>query len=331
MTMKYKSKYNRYNFALPTIKDLRPVDPVLTDMSIGFKNERYFWDQIGPVKEVPEPSGTFFLYTRDYWFRRQEGAERGPTSPYTRVGFGATTATYQTLEYGFEQILGDPTVAASQTPENIETLAVEYLTHLLQIEMEKLASAEFFVTGKWGTSNTLSGGDQWSDFANSDPIADADAAIRTVRRGTGTAPNYLFMGLLAWEKLKEHPLILDKYKHTQSAIMTPELVAAVLSMDELVVGDSVENTAAEKAPGTASFTGADIWTDNALFVVKNAPGLSVPNGAVNFIWNERGNVPWAAETYRSDDLRSTIARIFTHLVPKVVSSQHGYLLLDTVA
>jgi hypothetical protein len=136
----------------------------------------------------------------------------------------------------------------------------------------------------------------------------------------------LFVGLVAWEKLKEHPLVLDKYKHTQVGIMTPELVAPVLGVEEIVVGDSVENTGDEGQ----TFVGADIWTDNALFLVRNSPQLGVANGAYTFLWNERGNNPWAIDSYREEQTRSEINRVFTHIDPRVVSAQHGYIILDTV-
>lgn len=315
------------HFAQPTQRDVRPVDPVTTALSIGFKNERFLWDQIAPVATVTEKSATFFSYDRDFWFKRQEGAERAAQGPYTRVGYEVSTGTYNCIEYGFEKPLGDVTQSASQTPESLASQDVSFLTNLIQLELEKLAAAKFFVTGVWGTSNTLTGANQWSDYAGSDPIANIDLARRTVRRNTGGIPNSLFIGLLAWEKLKEHPLILDKYKHTQKGIMTPELVAAVLDVPELVVGDTVENTAQEGA----TFVGADIWADNALLIVKNAPALGVANGAYMYIWDERGNVPWAMETYRDETIRSDVSRVFTHADPKIVSAQHGYLFLDTVA
>lgn len=319
--------YPRYQFAQPTPRDVRPVNPVLTSLSIGFKNEKFLWDQICPVAEVDQKSGTYFIYTRDYWFRRQEGAERAATSAYTRVGYGMTTATYTAQEIGFEKVLGDPVRAASQTPEDLQTLDTQFLVNLIQLELELRVAAVTFVTGAWGTSTTLSGVNQWSDFGFSDPIANADTAIRTILRNTGARPNTLFVGLLAWEKLREHPLILDKYKHTQTGIMTTQLVAAALGIENLIVGDSVQNTGAE---GLA-FTGADIWTDNALFLVKNNPALGVANGAYTFMWNERGNIPWAVEDYRDEPIRADVTRVFTHLVPSVVSAQHGYLYLDTVA
>jgi len=317
----------RLEFAQPAVSDVRPINPVSSALSIGFKNDRFLWDMIAPVAEVAEKSATYFSYDRDFWMRQLEGAERAATGPYTRVGYGVSTATYNCLERGFEKALGDVVEAASQTPESLEVLDLAFLTNLIQLELDIEAAAAFFVTGKWGTSTTLSGGNQWSDFANSDPIADADTARRTVKRNTGSWPNSAFIGLLGWEKLKEHPLILDKYKHTQIGVMTPELVAAVLEIPELIVGDSIKNTANEGA----TYVGADIWTDNIIWVVRNDPGLSVPNGAYTFMWNERGNIPWAVDSYREEGIRSTINRVFTHWDMKVVSAQHGYMHLDLVA
>jgi len=314
---------------LPTIRDVRPVDPVMSQLSIGFKNPRYYWDQIAPPVEVAEKSATYFVWTRDFWFRREAGALRSPSGQYTRLGLGVTSATYNALERGYEEVVHDPIAAASQTPEDLDTQAIAHLTEMIQIEMEKLVAAATFVTGVWGTTSTLSGGNQWSDYGNSDPIADADTAKRTIRRATGTEPGSLAIGALTWEVLKEHPLVLDKYKHTQTGIMTEDLVAACLGVGELFSMSSVENTAAEGA----TYSGSDIWGDNALFFNKTpTPGLMVPNGAYNFIWNETGdNFPWAAGNYRDEPVRADVHRVFTHSDVQIVASQLGYIYLDTNA
>jgi hypothetical protein len=321
------ANYTRYNFANPTVGDVNPVNPVLTSLSIGFKNEEFMWDKIAPQHESDLRSGTFPVYTRDAWFKRQGGAERAANSQYLRVDYGVSTDTFVTVEIGYEKILPDVVRNSNQFGDNLESKDVAFLTNLIELEIEKRVAAATFVTGVWGTSNTLSGTSQWSDFANSDPIADADTAIRTILRNTGSKPKNLFMGLLAWEKLKEHPLVLDKYKHTQVGVMTEGLVAAVLGVDMLTVGSSVENTAAEGQV----FVGADIWTDNVLFQVVNPPSLDVAASAFTIMWNERGNIPWAVESYREEQTRGDINRVFTHIAPKIVSSQHGYLFLDAVA
>ncbi len=313
---------------LPTMNDVRPVNPVMTQLSLGFKNPAYFWDFLAPPVKVDEQSGTYFTWTRDYWFRREAGAIRAPSGQYTRLGVGVSTATYSAFERGFEEVVHDPVREASQTPEALDAVAVQHLTEMIQIELEKQVAAATFVTGVWGTSTTLAGGDQWSDFANSDPIADADLAKRTIRRNTGAEPDSLAIGALPWEVLKEHPLILDKYKHTQTGIMTESLVAAALGIADLRVMKSVENTAAEGA----TFVGADIWTDSAVFFKRTpTPGLMVPNGAYTFIWDEKGNFPWAVDGYREEAIRADVHRVFTHPVVAITAAQYGYMLLDTNA
>lgn len=316
--------------ALPTARDVRPVDPVLTNLSLGFKNPRFLWDQICPPVKVDQQTGTYFNFTRDYWFRipNAVGSRRAPGAAYQKADFGVSSATYRADERGYEKSVDDVTRAASQVPGSLDAMATEFLTNLIQMELELDAAAAAFVTGVWGTSTTLAGGDQWSDLANSDPISDADVASRTIRRNTGAKPDVLLVGALGWEVLKEHPVLLDKYKHTQKGILTEDLVASALGLKTVVIGDSVKNTAAEGA----AFAGADVWTDNAVFFKRTeSPGLLVPNGAYTFVWDEKGNYPWAIESYRDEPTRSDVQRIFTHYVMSIVASQYGYMYLDTNA
>ena len=313
--------------AQPSAADVRPVDPVLTNLSRGYKNPMFHWDKIAPVKEVAEQSGTFFVYTKDFWFRRQTGAERSPEGPYLRVGYGVSTDTYRTIERGYEKALGDVTSKMSQTPEALETTDVQFLANLMQLHLEKTVAGDVWATGKWGTDRTLTATEQWSDYANSDPIADVELAKRTARRLTGQVSYRMFVGALTWETLKEHPLLLDKYKHTQRGVLTEELVAAALGVTQLQVMASVENTAAEGA----TFAGADIWADNALIVAYNPAGLFVPAGASTIVWDEKGNVPWAVDNYYEDQTRSVINRIFTHHVTKIIATDIGYFIADTNA
>ena len=322
-----ESNPSRAMFALPTLADLRPVNPVTQNLSIADRNEAFVWDRLAPVVEVSEKSGTVPIYSRAYWARRQQGLERAPDGPYQEIGYGVDTTTYDCIEYGAEIPLGDVTRAGSQFPDDQEVVQSLYVVNTLQIELEKLVAAVMFVTGAWTSESTLAGVTQWSDYDASDPIAAAKTAVRTIRLATGVKPNLLFIGSQAWDSLKDHPLVTDRYKYTTPGVITPQLVAPLLDIEEIVVGETPEETGAE---GAASST-ADIWTDNALFAVMNKPGLMVPAGGFTFMWNEKGNIPWAVDTYRNEGRRSLMTRAFTHAVPKVVSKIHGYLYLDCVA
>lgn len=315
-------------FAQPTSSNVRPVNSVLTGMSIGFSNSHFIADEVAPPVRVDGPTGSFFIWTRDYWFRRQSGSQRAPEGEYLQVGYGVTTATFETRERGFEKLTGRVTQQASQTPESLLQQDVRFLTNLMQLEVEKDVAAAAFTSGVWGTDVTLSGTGQWSDYANSNPIADIETGKRTIRRNTGASDPVLIIGALVWEKLKEHPLLLEKYKHSGAGVLTQELVAKALGVKKLVVGEAVENTAAEGA----AFSSADIWTDSALLLAQTpGGGVSVPNGAYRLVWPESGAFPWGVEQYYWEPRRSDVTRIFSHWETKVTSSQHGYMVLDTVA
>ena len=306
----------------PTISDVRPVNPVLTNLSIAGRNKNFLAEKIAPFSVQPQKSGTYFIYTPSYWMRVPTGSVRPSDGPYTQLGYGVTTDTFSTVEHGYEKLLPDPVRNASQTPEDLQMKDVQFLTNALQLDLEKSVADKLFTSSVWGAGDvTLSGTNQWDDYANSDPIKDAKTARLAIHQLVGEFPNTMFIGISSWQKLIEHPLLLDKYKYTQKGILTEDLVAAVFGVNEVVVGDTSYNSAAEGQTAV----GANIWGPNALFLCRNTPSLGVANGAYTFIWDEIGNNPWAIQDYREEKLRGTMTRIMTHWDIEVVSSSFGYM------
>ena len=306
----------------PTIFDVRPVNPVLTNLSIAGRNKNFLAEKIAPFSPQPQKSGTYFTYTPSYWMRVPTGSVRASDGPYTQLGYGVSSSTYNTVEHGYEKLLADPIRNASQTPEDLQMKDVQFLTNALQMDLESSVASKLFTTSVWGTDVTLTGGNQWSDYANSDPINDIMTGKIAIHRLVGQNPNIMFIGIASWLLLREHPLLLDKIKYTQKAVLTEDIVASLLGLDEVVVGDTSYNSAAEGQTAV----GADIWGKNALLLCRNSPTLGVANGAYTFIWDEIGNNPWAIQDYREEKLRGTMTRILTHWDIECVSPSHGYFI-----
>ena len=194
----------------------------------------------------------------------------------------------------------------------------------MQLELEKLVAGTIWKTGVWGTDVTLSGTSQWSD-ATSNPITALDTAMRVVKRNTGSKPDVMFISGTVWDTLKEHPILIEKYKYSQKAILTEDLVSAALGLRKIYVMDSVENTAAEGA----TYAGADIWTDKALLIKESKMvSKNSPAGAYSFIWQKDGGVPWAMNNYREEQVRADVHRIFTQVDIKVCAKDWGYFFND---
>lgn len=295
----------------------------MTDLSIGYRNRNMMGQQIAPLIRRDQQSGLFFKWTKDFWFRRVPNAMRAPEGAYTRVGYGVENDTYFTPEKGFEKPTGRVIVNASQTPESLPQQDIRFITALMELEIEKsIEETVWSAASVWDNEPDLSGGTQWSE-TTSTPIVNAQTAIRTVRRNTGEKPDTLALGSEAWDDLKEHADLTEKYKYTQprGGVLSEDLVAQAMGVDRIIVGESVENTAEEGQ----TFVGADIWDDRALFFVHQpAPALMTPAAAYTMVWDEVGAFPWAVEQYYDQKIRSDVSRIFCHFVPKVTSAASGY-------
>ena len=91
---------------------------------------------------------------------------------------------------------------------------------------------------------------QWND-ASSTPIEDVRAYSDTIHGLTGKRPNKLTMGREVWTQLVDHPDLVDRIKYSGSvgntvpAMVSRMAVASILELDEVLVADGIQNTAAE--------------------------------------------------------------------------------------
>jgi hypothetical protein len=112
-----------------------------------------------------------------------------------------------------------------------------------------------------GHSVALSGTDKFSDYTNSKPILDIEEAKEAVRGKIGRLPNVLWMGAQVYNVLKEHPALLEKIKYSQMGVTTPELMATIFGVDQVLVGRGTY----EATIGTMS----DLWGNSlGLLYVK---------------------------------------------------------------
>ena len=185
---------------------------------------------------------------------------QGFTVPETRVGrkslpnqvdFAATDQTSRVDDYGLDDWVPnrDIEVAAAQG-EGIdpEGVATEYLTNLVQLAREARAAALVFNQASYpvGQVLTLAGTSQWSDTANSDPVAAiGDALDVPVMR-----PNIAVIGQQAWTKLRRHPKLVQAIKNTNqgAGMISRQEFAEFFELQELQVGASLVNTAKRGQP-----------------------------------------------------------------------------------
>ena len=271
--------------AQPTINDVQAVDPILTNMLIGYLQNasRFIAGRLFPSVNVDKDSGTYYILSKKYWFL-DVLEQRAPGSPFADIGFGVETSTYTTLQWAAQEAIADEIRANSQLPLDLESVAVQHLANLSSIRKERALSADFFVTGVWGTDDTSA--TDWDDFASGDPFNDIMTAKRTISDNTGMDGNTLAVGYVVHQALTLHPDIIDRLKYTQVAGMSA-VEAGIGSL--LDVNYLVSKASYNSANEAATFVGAAIIDDDALVCHVNAgAGVMGATAGKTFVWQPGG-------------------------------------------
>ena len=310
----------------PTPGDVH-VSRELSDWAFAYIPENMIADEVFPIIPMDKQSDYYYIWTKDFWFRDHVKV-RGPSAGYPQGGLELSSTTYFCINKGLAFPIADEVVENQDEVIDIEDAGAEWLGSQFGLHREIALAAAIMDNSAWTTETTLSGGSQWSDFANSDPIGDVDTGIQTIEKLTGKTPNRLTISAEGWDKLKNHPDLLDRYKHTEVGILTPELVAKVLGIEKILVGRGAKNTAAE----AATFAGAYIWPKNALLTYLTAtPGKRIANAGYTFVWKRATGFPLQIKNVR-DELHSGGTLLGDQAFDqKVTGADCGYEIINCVA
>lgn len=305
------------------------VDALLTNLSIGYMNKRYIASQIFPIVPVNKQSDIVPRYDKDHWFREQMKL-RGPGAPVATSGFTVdNTMTFFCNNFALGKEIPDEIRINTDLPYSMDRDAARWLTEMIQIHWEKQWVTDFFATGDWGTDFVESA--QWSDYAASDPIQDLRTMRSNILAVSGQNGNTLVTSNTVMDKLLDHPLLVERVKYTGGSV-TEQMLASLVRLDRVLVGDAIEATALE---GAATQTYAAIWGKHALVVYTPPnPGLFTPTGGYTFVWRPLvggGAAPWFFRRIRKDDLRKDVFEVHTYYDQKQIDADMGQFALDVVA
>ena len=173
---------------------------------------------------------------------------------------------------------------------------------------------------------------RWST-AMATPIFDVKEWKREVQMRTGHRPNIMVMGRPVFDALTEHEEIIDRLNRGQTsgpAQANMDDLKRLLELDDIIVMDSIYNSAVFGATASYNFIGDD---DALLLYRPNAPGLEVPSAGYMFSWRgyvgvgERG---MRVKRFRMEQVESDRVEISTSYQFKVVGKDLGFWATDIV-
>ena len=318
------------------------IDQPLTNLTLAYaqSQENFIADKVFPTVGVSKQSDKYYIYDRANMNRTGDVAKLAPRTEVNRIGMTLSTSSYFADVYGLGMDFDEQTLANEDAMLDIRSAGAETLAMRLMIHREEQFATNFFSTGVWGTDNTLTGTDQWSDYTNSTPIQDVTAARRVVQLASGGfKPNTMVVGKEVRDKLINHPDILARLNGgatvTNTALITDAKLAEIFEVENFYVMEAVKNSSVEGVAESNAFIGGK----NALLAyTPSTAGLMSPAAGLTFAWNNLegvNNLGITVESFSDDALkRQQIAEMIQVKMSydmKVVGADLGYLFAAAVA
>ena len=275
------------------------IDAPLTNLTIAYLQDQnnFIADKVFPNVAVSKKTDKYYIYDRAN-FNRTEVQARAPRTKAPRVGLSISTDSYSADVYSLSTDFDFETLANEDQALNIRAAAAQMLTYQLLIDREAKWVSSFFGTGIWttnyaGVASSPSAGQviQWSDYTNATPIVDITNARRAMMLASGGfKPNKMVVTRDVRDTLINHPDILARLNGgatvTNTALVTDAKLAEIFEVQEFLVIDAIENTAAEGLSESMSFMATK---KAALYYAPASSGLMVPSAGYNFTWNSLDN------------------------------------------
>lgn len=280
------------------------VDRYLTNMAIRYSQDvgTFIADRVFPVIPVLKLSDFYLKFAKGY-FLRDEMKERPLGGRPPSVGYELEKERYSCVEWSLEHKIDDRERENADVPVEPDLRGTELLTEQALIHRDREFCEGFFREGIWATEfEGVSGapsGKKFTKFSNyeaegttqfkSRPIRFFDERATEMREKTGRRPNKLVLGANLYTVIKNHPEVTERVKYTMAppSIVTPGILATLFDVNEVLVAESIYNTAPEGAATTTQFI---VNPENALLTYA-APAASITRPSAGYCFAWTGLIP----------------------------------------
>lgn len=275
---------------LPTASDVH-VNTPLSNVSIAYVQRETDWIALKTSPVVPSLKQTdrYFEYDKADWLR-DEAEKRAPASESAGGGWRLdNTANFSCDVFAYHKDVDDQIRANQDAAINLDRDAAEFVTQKMLIKREREWNDAFMQTSVW-SKDFDPGVDSPSNLdwsaAASTPIADIRSEIDRIKSTTGYRPRGIALGYSTWRILQDNPDFTGRISFgtpSSPTIVTPNLLAQVLQLEEVHIAEAVRATSVE---GAATDTFDYIVADDRalLYFTPRRPSLLTPSAMYTFVW-----------------------------------------------
>lgn len=303
-----------------------PVSPVLTAISLAYRNPdvALIADDVLPLTPVSQEF-KWLKYDLTAGYTVPD-LKVGRKSYPTEVEFTSTEQTDKVVDYGLSDFIPNEDIEADNQGVDPRGTAVAYLTNLVRLGREIRVANLVFSTGSYvaGNQTTLSGTSQWSDTANSDPVAAiGDALDVPIYR-----PNIAVFGQAAWTKTRRHPKLVQAIKGTSqgAGMVSRQEFADFFELSDVYVGAGFVNNA--KRGQTMS--SARVWGKHCAFIYRDRAAGPQAGATFGFTAQWGNRTAGSLVDQRRGATGGEEVRVIERCKELVVASDLGYFFQNCV-
>jgi hypothetical protein len=308
------------------------VDVPLSNVAVmAFNQGNYVGPALFPIVPVEKQSGMYPVITDTDWMRLPQSTVRSPKTAPRRVSFSVSSDQYNAINYA---LAGDNSVedlANAMRAIRLRQNTARFVVNNLMGDMEVRIANKVTSISNIGSGVVLAAGSRWSNYANSDPIADITTGHAFIRNNTGIRANTLLLDYDTRRVVRRHPVLLDLYKYTKSGFLTDAQLMEVFDVQKILVADAIRENS--KEGGASSIT--NIWGNIALLthVANEAPSEETVTFGLGFRWTPEGApAPMQARTYMDPDpgKKAEVVEVGYYQDEKIVARKLAYLVGSTL-
>jgi len=306
------------------------IDKLLTGVLMSFRPVGFIADQVFAQVQHSQYSGKLGKLTNAHL--RIQNTIMGGKGAARRIDvIVRSTDSFEIESHGLEGLVTPRDEKNVEDPFDAQKEETETLGLVLQIGKEKSVADSLTSTSVVTQNVTLSGAAQFSDYANSDPLAKFETAIATIEDAVGVEPNTAIMNNKVRRILRRHPAIIEfiRGKVQPGAKLNDSELAEALGVERILVGGAKYNSAKEGQTDVL----ANIWGNHIVYgVLPEKP--QVGQVSAGYQVRLKGSSPRQVRKWSVNNPPDSTAVLCTDEYDMLLTSQATgglYLIKDAVA
>ena len=300
------------------LKQVRVVDPVLTNLARGYRNAQFIGEALFPIAFMDKEAGVIPLFGKEaFELYDTERALRAQSNIMNPDDVGGLDVVLREYDIAYPVDYREQNEAMFDAQARASRRVVDVIDLRREVACAKLAQSPS--TYLSGAKVTLAGNSQWSN-GGGDPIQDIERGKEVIRSRIGVRPNTITMGASAYASLKFHPKLQEALGSNERKLITVEHLKALFGINDIHIGEALANTNSV----------GDIWTDTLqlAYVAKPQGGSQTNYKDPSFGYTLRRKGMPEIDTYDDAGGKLHYVRNTDIYKPVVVGADAGYLISD---